>query len=231
MSFDLNDARPSTAGALIPDGTFAKVVMIIRPGGVHGAAEIDRGLLKRSGNPDSDVVMLECEFTVVEGPHARRKIWQNLTVAGGKLDANGDSIGAGITKGLLRAIHDSAKGLDPADMSEAARASRRLRGFADFQGIEFVGKIRIEASRNPVYPDRNRLERAVVPSEPEWRKVMDGEAVAAQPSGVARRQVPSAWDAPTPSRAGPAPAWTSGTAAAEAVTATAGTPGPAWLKD
>jgi hypothetical protein len=231
MSFDLNDAQPTTAGAPIPDGTFAKVVMVIRPGGVDGEADVDRGLLKRSGNPDSDVVMLDCEFTVVGGPYARRKFWQSLTVAGGKLDANGVSIGASITKVMLRAIHDSAKGLDPADKSEAARASRILRGFADFNGIEFVAKIKVEPSRNPAYPDRNRLERAVVPTEPEWSRVLNGEPVAAQPSAFARAQTPAAWEAPAKSYGGPAaPAWKAEVGGVQSATASTASSGPAWLK-
>ena len=34
--FDMNDAEPQKTGELIPDGTFAKVTMIIRPGGIDG---------------------------------------------------------------------------------------------------------------------------------------------------------------------------------------------------
>ncbi len=34
--YDLNDVEPQRAGELIPDGTFAKVTMTIRPGGVDG---------------------------------------------------------------------------------------------------------------------------------------------------------------------------------------------------
>ena len=67
MTFDMNDAEPQKSGDLIPDGTFAKITMTIRPGGVDGESEIDRGLLKRSGAPGSDVLMLDCEFTVAEG--------------------------------------------------------------------------------------------------------------------------------------------------------------------
>ena len=78
MTFDMNDAEPQKTGDLIPDGTFAKVTMTIRPGGVDGESEIDRGLLKAPAHPGSDVLMLDCEFTVAEGPHARRKFWQTL---------------------------------------------------------------------------------------------------------------------------------------------------------
>ena len=39
--FDMNDAEPQKSGELIPDGTFAKVVMTIRPGGIDGQSEIN----------------------------------------------------------------------------------------------------------------------------------------------------------------------------------------------
>lgn len=48
---------------------------------------MDAGLLKASQS--SDAKMLDCEFTVVDGPHARRKFWQSFTVAGGKVDEKG----------------------------------------------------------------------------------------------------------------------------------------------
>ena len=59
MPFDMNDVEPQTSGELIPDGTFAKVVMTIRKGGTDGMSEVDRGLLKRSNQPGSDVLMLD----------------------------------------------------------------------------------------------------------------------------------------------------------------------------
>ena len=85
MTFDMNDAQPQMSGELIPDGSFAKVNMTLRRGGADGDSEIDRGLLKASTAPGSDVKSLDCEFTVTEGPYARRKFWQMFTVSGGKV--------------------------------------------------------------------------------------------------------------------------------------------------
>ncbi|CAK0773841.1 hypothetical protein WCLP8_5090002 [uncultured Gammaproteobacteria bacterium] len=48
MSIDLNDAEPQR-GALI-DPCFAKIVGVLRPGGIDGPAPADRGLLKASIN-------------------------------------------------------------------------------------------------------------------------------------------------------------------------------------
>ena len=245
MSFDMNDAEPQKSGELIPDGTFAKVTMTIRPGGTDGQSEIDRGLLKASNAPGSDVLMVDAEFTVAEGPHVRRKFWQMFTVSGGKVDEQGVSIGWKISKGSFRAMIDSALGLDPQDMSEAAKAKRILRGLADLNGITFVAKIKVEPSDDPRYGDSNKLDRVVLPSEPEWRKVMDGEVLAPSPSTRARPKAASS--APPAPRAGgrpaasppasAAPAWSRSaqpgtapaTAPAAAPAATPAPSGPAWL--
>jgi hypothetical protein len=245
MSFDMNDAEPQKSGELIPDGTFAKVTMTIRPGGTDGQSEIDRGLLKASNAPGSDVLMVDAEFTVAEGPHVRRKFWQMFTVSGGKVDEHGVSIGWKISKGSFRAMIDSALGLDPQNMSEAAKAKRILRGLADLNGITFVAKIKVEPSDDPRYGDSNKLDRVVLPSEPEWRKVMDGEVLAPSPSTRARPKAASpaspaapAWGQPAASPpASAAPAWsrpaqpgtTPATAPAATPAATPAPSGPAWL--
>ena len=58
--FDLNDAQPQLTpqGELIPDGTYARLRLTIRPGGVDGVVPMDRGLLKASQS--SDARMLDC---------------------------------------------------------------------------------------------------------------------------------------------------------------------------
>jgi hypothetical protein len=181
MTFDMNDAEKKTGG-LIPDGSFAKVTMILRPGGIDGQAEIDQCLLKAPRDSTSDVRMLDCEFTVSEGAFARRKFWQMFTVQGGKVDEDGVSIAWKISKRTFRAMIDSALGLDPQDMSEAAKQKRILRGLADLNHITFIAKIKVEASGDARYDDQNRLDRVVLPNEEEWRLVMDGKDVAARPS-------------------------------------------------
>ncbi|MEI4234788.1 hypothetical protein [Roseovarius sp. D22-M7] len=242
MTFDMNDVAPQQSGDLIPDGTFAKVTMSIRKGGTDGMSEVDRGLLKPSNQPGSDVLSVDAEFTVAEGPHARRKFWQNFTVQGGKLDEQGQSIGWKISKSQFRAMIDSALGLNPEDMSEAAKAKRMLRGLADLDGITFVAKTQIEPSRNPSYKDANKLDHVVLPTAPEWRRVMAGEPVAAQPSNKSRpatapaQPATPAWGQSQPAATPAAPAWSSSSAqpASEPTdpkSASGAQPsgGPAWL--
>jgi hypothetical protein len=147
---------------------------------------------------------------------------------------------------------DSALGLDPQDMSEAAKAQRLLEGLSQMSGITFIGKIKVEPSDNPRYPDRNRLDRVVLPNEPEWQKVMNGEHVPPAPSARPRPAAKPdgekpAWgqgNAAPPAAAKPAwggalnasapaqPAATSQAAPTPAPTAApapAAKPGPAWL--
>ena len=244
MTYDLNDAQPQMSGELIPDGTFAKVAMHIRKGGVDGAGEADRQLLKASNQPGSDVLSLDAEFTVLEGAYARRKFWQSFTISGGKLDEQGQSIGWKISKAAFRAMIDSALGLKPDDMSEEAKSKRLLRGLSDLDGISFVAKIAVEPARSSAYRDQNRLAHVVVPTAPEWQKVMNGEAVAAAPDAKPRPAAKTetakpAWANATPTAPTP-PAWNQ-TARADATQqnaptsspapqpAAAAKPGPAWL--
>ncbi|TPQ52711.1 hypothetical protein C2U72_01750 [Prosthecomicrobium hirschii] len=247
--FDLNDAQAQMppVGDLIPDGTFAKVRMTIRPGFLDGATPLDAGLLKAGREPDTR--MLDAEFTVVEGPFVRRKFWQNFTVAGGKLDEKGVSKGWNIAKASFRAMVDSALGLDPKDLGETAKAKRRLRGLRDLDGITFVAQIMIEPTTNPAYKDTNRLAHVVTPDEPQYGPVMRGETVPPEPINAKARKapetVPSA-DMPwaTPAAAAPsapafaampaplAPASTLSQFPASAPTAapsTAAPAAPAWL--
>ena len=192
MTFDLNDAELPKSNDLIPDGTFAKVTMVFRDGHVDGESELDRNLLRHSNATGSDVLLIDAEFTVAEGPYARRKFWQNFTVAGGKLDEAGVSIGWKITKSTFRAIIDSALGLDPKDDRPATKEKRVIKGLSQLSGLTFVAKIKVEASRNPSFSDSNKLERVVMPTEPEWQKVMDGHVLPPQPTlrGASKTSAP-----------------------------------------
>ena len=229
--FDLNDAQPQMPplGELIPDGTFAKIRMSIRPGGVNGPTPADAGLLKASNT--SDAKMLDCEFTIVEGPYAKRKFWQNFTVAGGKLDEKGGSKGWNISKSTFRAMVDSALGLDPNDASPTTKQKRVIQGLKQLDGIVFAGRIMIEPSSSPQYKDSNKLANVVLPGEPQYAAVMRGESVAAQPINAkprkaqeaSTRQTPAWAAAPSPAPAGSTP-W-----AAQQPTSAPAASGPAWL--
>ena len=165
-----------------------------------------------------------------------------FTVQGGKVDENGVSIGWKISKSIFRAMIDSALGLDPQDMSEAAKQKRLLRSLFDLSGISFVAKIKIEPSEDPRYGDQNRLDRVVLPTEKEWKLVMDGKDVPPSPSrsrGTKAAATQPAWtqanghggQTAAPQSRSPqtpgAPAWSQPSSGAGSPAAKP--PGPAWL--
>jgi hypothetical protein len=225
MVMDLNEAAEQRDfGALIPDGTFVKLKGHIRPGRINlaGAPEADNGLFK-AGKPPSDAIMLDWEFTVMHGTHAKQKIWQNTVVAGGTLDERGQSKAGNITKAMFRAMLESALGINPKDTSEEARQKRILECFSHLDGIEFAARIGVqeggarEGGGN--FPDQNRIAFVVTPDQDEWQPVMNGQEVAPKPSGALKARTNGAAAA-----AANKPAWQSAAAPAQA----ASTPSPAW---
>lgn len=235
---DLNDANEQRQDGIIPDGTFVKIVAHIRPGGIDGDdLPTDKGILTASKS--SDALMLDFEFTVLHGPHAKRKIWQLMTVKGGKTDEKGISKAWNITKDTIRAMVDSACGLDPKDKSDATQLKRRLPGFAVLNDLAFVAKIGVEFGGD--YPDKNKIARVVVPSDAEWQTVMQGGEVAAKPTGRAapranghamppqQQQLPAWQQTPTPT---PSTGWGQAQpgVATTVTPAQPGSAGPAWLR-
>jgi hypothetical protein len=160
MTLNLNDAGPQRSFDLIPAGTIATVQMIIRPGGTG-----EGGWLKRSADGGSEA--LDCEFVVVDTQYAKRKIWMLLTLNG---TTDGHAEAAGISRTLLRAIVESAFDIKPNDVSEDAQQKRDRIDFPDFNNLRFIARIGIEKSKDPAYPDKNRLE-AVTPDLKAWKAV------------------------------------------------------------
>jgi hypothetical protein len=225
IMLDFNDAGPQRLGDLVPDGTYCTLRLTIRPGGdTSPDFEADGAIFKNSTR--SDAVMLECEFTILPtSPHARRKVFQNFVIRGGKLGEDGISKGWTITQETMLAMINSALGLDPTDRSDAVKAKRNLRGFRDLDGIEFIAKIGIKrgdpTSDGGVYPDKNIIARVIEPNEPQWAKVRAGEIPP-----PARSSRPAAPQAAAPAQ--PKPAWQQETAVA--AQPAAAPQGPAWLR-
>ena len=196
--FDFNDAQQQMApqGELIPDGVFSRVKLNVRPGGTNGAVPMDAKLLKASER--SDALMLNCEMTLMDGLYARRKFWQNFTVAGGKRDDKGESIGWNIAKSSFRAMIDSALGLDPKDESPAARDKRKLEGLCQLDGIVFAARIMVEPRSDGNAGGNNRIANIVLPGEPEYARIMAGQPVPPDPVNAVARKPRAGTAAVTP---------------------------------
>jgi hypothetical protein len=179
MAYDFNNAQEQREGGLIPDGTVAAVHMTVRPGNAG-----EGGWLKRSKTGESQA--LDCEFTVVDGPHAKRKFWSLFTVEG---TTEGHAKAGEISASRLRGILESARGIRPDDESETAKTARRVNSWGDFDGIRFVAKIGIEKGKEG-YKDKNTLEAAVTPDRKAWVKVeqVAKQQTMASPSIAAQAQ-------------------------------------------
>ena len=152
MSMDFNDAESNT-GDLIPKGTVAPVVMVVRPGKAG-----DGGWLTQSSS--SLYRYMDCEFTVSEGPYRNRKFWSNIMVDHDSPSEERVAKTLGISRSKLRGILESARGIKPDDESDDAKAKRKVDGYGDFSGIEFVAKIGVQIGSGQ-YSDKNELDSAV----------------------------------------------------------------------
>ena len=181
----------NNAGAqwnLIPDGTIVVVQMNIRPGNVG-----EGGLLKRSRKGEAEG--LDVEFVVVEGEYAKRKFWSFMVLDG---TTDGHKQAADITNRRLRAMLESARGIKPTDVSEAAKAARNAE-YADFDGIRFMGKIGIEPASGD-YKAKNILAEVITPDQKDWH------AVEQQPKSAEAKKEGGTDNTPTPITK---PAWAS----------------------
>lgn len=224
--YNFNDAPPQRSGELIPAGYVSKMIMHIRPGGVG-----PEGWFTQSKT--SDVQMLDAEFTLMEGEYDRRKFWQNMTLSGGSRNDKGQSKGGEISRALLRAILESSRNILPADMSEAALAAR-MAGFEDFDGIVFIGRVKIEKGTDG-YPDKNVLAEAITPDMKAYGELIAG-TYQQTIGGTGKAAGSPAWAPPGMSAGqpaqgnasgGPAP-WGAPATQQGAQTASAGTGGAPW---
>ncbi|APR98646.1 hypothetical protein [Wolbachia endosymbiont of Folsomia candida] len=150
---DFNTAKPQSG--LIPKGTIVKVKIAIKPGGYEN-------WFTRSLSTGS--IYLNAEFTVTEGPYAKRKIFQIIGVKSGKAEGGEDSWGeAG--RSMIRSILESARNISSSDTSEQANAARKLNSIADLNGLEFTAKVGIEADSR--YGNRNRIAMVITPEKPQ----------------------------------------------------------------
>lgn len=187
--FDFNDAEKQRSN-IIPDGTIIPVHMTIRPGGSG-----DGGWLKR--NRDGNCLMLDCELTVTEGEYARRKLWALLTVEG---ETEGQLKAVEITRSRLRAMLESARGINPADESQDAMNARRVSSYADFDGIRFWAVAGYEPAKGE-YKEKNTFKAVITPDKKDWSKL---EQVSGRP---AQTSAPRATTAQPPKATGSRPSW------------------------
>ena len=189
---DFNSAQDNAN--LIPKGTIARVRLTIRPGGFDDPAQGWTGGYASRGS--SGAVYLNGEFTVVEGPYARRKIFTLI----GLYSPKGPDW-ANMGRSLVRGMLNSARGISARDASPQAQAARPIGGFGDLDGIEFVARIDVGDDTNGEV--KNEIRSAVTPDHRDYAQLMGGVPAGALPAPAAG--VPHAPSAPRPQAPAGAP--------------------------
>jgi hypothetical protein len=126
--YDYSDAPPPRDFELILPNTVATMSLHILGGGAG-----EDGALKRSKNGRCE--MLALEITLLDGEFAKRKIFENWTVEG--VD---HAKAIEISRSRIKAVLDSALGLDPKDVSPQARAAR-TRSYKELEGLALLWQI------------------------------------------------------------------------------------------
>jgi hypothetical protein len=193
--FDFNSAAEQSSYDLIPKGTVLRVRMTIKPGGYDDTSQgWTGGYATRSTTTGS--VYLNCEFVVLDGPFARRKMWSLIGLYSPK-GAEWTNMG----RTFIKAILNSARGINPGDNSPAAQNARRISGFADLEGIEFLGKVDWEKDQNG--QDKCVIKSAITPDHKDYAAHMSGVAPAAASAPSANAYAQASGRAPVPGR----PSW------------------------
>lgn len=193
--FDFQDADPQQSGFdLIPKGTLAPVRTTFKPGGYDDPSQGgDGGYATQSFETGS--IYLAAEFVITAGDYAKRKMWSNI----GLYSPKGPTWGQ-MGRSFIRAILNSARNVHPQDNSPQAAAARRIQGFHELDGIEFLARIDIE--KDAKGQDRNVIKVAVEPDHLDYAKWM---GVPPKTSGGGASGAPAqaapAYQAPAPQRA------------------------------
>jgi hypothetical protein len=172
MPIDLNDAETQRDRTLVPSGVYC-LKIAVKPGG-HGEGR----WLRLAKNLRS--LMLELKYSVVVGDYAGKQIQDFITVEfdetddlhlspiePDKLENYRTSVRMGRTK--LRAIIDSAYGLEPNDDSEAAKEKRKLASYGALNGLEFYAQVE-EKPGSDGYGPRNYVDFVITPDLPDYPK-------------------------------------------------------------
>ena len=159
MAYDYSDPPSSKFEPKIPIGTTATLVIHIKPGGVG-----EDQMLTRSTKGDCE--MLALMFTVTDGKYKGEKFFENWILEG---TTDGHAKASEFTRRKLKAILDSAFGLDPDDKSPEAR-TRRTISLGQLENMTFMAEIGIEKGSGD-YGDKNIVAAVITKDKKGWQAV------------------------------------------------------------
>jgi len=184
MSIDFNNSENQSNFDLIPNGTLAKVRMSIKPGGYDDQSQGWVGGYA-TRNEATGSIYLSCEFVILEGEYAKRKVWGILGLHSNKGPEWGN-----MGRSFIKAILNSARGFSESDNSPAAQSARKINGIGDLDGIEFVAKITTKKDQNEEL--RNEIRFAITPDNKDYKAIMGSIAVPMAKTSVNQAPAPAA---------------------------------------
>ena len=193
------DQNPTQEFSLIPKGTVVRAVIVVQMGDIE-IPEFGQGsFFKKSMSTSAKWANLE--FTIIGGQFDRRKFWHSIFVDGDKMGDSGMPLAKEIGLRTLKSIVESARAIDPADVSPQAQQNRNISGMFDLNGMEICAKIGVKKGTNG-YSDSNQLMAALTPNSSEY--LAQGNAPMQQTTIAAQgmQQPPQA-----PQNSGAVPAW------------------------
>ena len=179
-----NDAEQQQGFDLIPKGTTVKVRMTIKPGGHDDPAQGWTGGYATESF-DTGSVYLACEFVVLDGPFAKRKMWSNI----GLQSRKGPTWGQ-MGRSMIRGILNSARNVHPQDNSPQAASARRIQGFHELDGIEFLARVDVE--KDAKGEDRNVVKLVIEPDHKDYAALMGMVSKATTGGGSTGAPAPAA---------------------------------------
>lgn len=160
---DFNDACSQSSFELIPANTIAKARLVLKAGNDQADPMV-------TNSKNGDTSYLNCEFIILEGQYAKRKIFDKIGLSGRDNWIN-------MGKARIRAILESAKGINPKDMSEMAVRGRQINSFDELNNLDCVIKIGIEHDKNGKYQDKNRVTSIITPDHISYSEYMNGQDI------------------------------------------------------
>ncbi len=140
---------------LIPAGTICKAKLSLKPGNAP-----ESPYLKASKNGG---LYLDCEFVVLEGKYAKRKIFH-------KIGVEGNEEWVQISRRMIKNLLESANGLDKKDKSERAENLRKLNDWNELDGIELLIKVGITPEGE--YQPQNKIQSVITAESPIYQQLM-----------------------------------------------------------
>jgi hypothetical protein len=186
----------NTAGEqrdVIPANTVVTVQLKINPGGANPS---QGNWFKRYQSGSEG---LECEYTILDGPYAKRKFFENLVMLG---PTEGQMKMADSNRAKIRAMLESAYGIKPDDNSAPAQEARRPKSYAELNGLCFMARLGVEPPQG-TFSAKNKIDLVITPEQKNWQKPQQ------RPKPASSENAPAA-AADIPAGAVARPKWGSG---------------------